>query len=225
MDVFNRVAIGENPWNRYLNGGMAIHTLFILSPLVILIVASLSYIEHRANGWKYIYTMPTTRGYIFLSKLLMVLLILVFTSLIIIVLLVVGGYILGWLLPEYEFGYYSPDIGSLFAITARGIISCLGIIAIQFVLNLFFRNFILSLGIGFFGYIVGFVFATIDKKMILFNPYTYPLIDQDFGFFDCRFKVAFWDAWLTNVEVYSISIFIVVVGLGYLYEIRRSVRD
>jgi len=59
---------GVNPWEDYLS--RAYNGCAFATPLfVLLIIGLVLNIEHASQGWKHIFTLPTSRGKIFLSKL------------------------------------------------------------------------------------------------------------------------------------------------------------
>jgi len=224
MDVYNRVSIDTNPWRRYFVGGMAIYVLFVMAPFLILLTGAITYIEEKANGWKFMYTLDISRTQTYLSKLAVVVFLVLLASLILGLLIFVSGYVLGFVLPEYEFSYYTPDISYLLEVIVRAMLSCLGAIGLQYMISIMTNNVILSLGIGIFGYIVGFILAFSDTSMVLYNPYALVMIDQDFGAVDSDYKKYLIEGVITNVEVWSIGFFVLFTTIGCIYETRKNIK-
>ena len=223
MDVYNRVAIGANPWDRYFIGGMAIYVLFVLGPFLILLSGAIAYIEEKANGWKFMYTLHVSRTQTYISKLIVLIMLILVASVVLAFLILISGYLFDFVLPEYEFSYYQPDISYLSNAIGRALLSCLGAIGLQYMISIMTNNVILSLGIGIFGYIVGFILAFSDSSFVLYNPYALVMIDQDFGAIDSNYKSDLIADVLTNVEAYSIGFFILFTAIGCFYETRKNI--
>lgn len=223
-DVHGLSKIGINPWGSYLRRGMVIFSIFMVIPLVVLLVSSMLYTEQKSNAFKLLYTLPTNRGFIYFSKLATILLLTIFTCIVLYVILIVSGYILGAFYPEFEFAYHTPRYGVLLEIITHTFIAILGIIGIQYLLSIYSKHILVPIGVGFLGLIVGFILYVGNNAMSLYFPYTYPMVAQNLGVmpFDYRTKVL--GDWLTNIELYSILVFIASITIGYFYETRRSVK-
>ncbi len=224
MDVYNRVAISKNPWDRFFIGGLAIYILFVMAPFVILLISAIFYIEEKANGWKFMYTLNISRTQTYISKLLVISFLILVSSAIIGLLLILAGYGLDSLLPEYEFSYYIPNISFLLETITRAFISCLGAIALQFMISIITNNVILSLGIGVFTYIIAFIQAFSATSTVLYNPFALIMINQDFGAIDLEYRKYLIEGILTNVELYSILFFVLFTTIGCIYESGKNIK-
>jgi len=127
------------------------------------------------------------------------------------------------MLPEYEFNYFQPRWGSIFEKGIRVLISTLGVLGIQYFLSIRFRNFIIQFGVGIFGLVLSFILTSINKSFILFCPYSYPMIAQEFEAFPTDFRSFPFDGWLSNIEYLSIAVFMVFILVGYLMERNRQI--
>ncbi|MEM6773043.1 MAG: hypothetical protein AAF597_20875, partial [Bacteroidota bacterium] len=78
-----------------------------------------------------------------------------------------------------EMRFHTPDVGHLWAASSKIFLACLGLIALQYLLGLVFKNVLIQLGIGFFGIIAGFILSTTGLALTRWLPYTYPLIVTD----------------------------------------------
>jgi len=74
MGVNDSVKMGQNPWPRNLNASLAIYSIFILIPFIVMFVSTAVFVENQARGWKFIYATPNVRSSIFFSKLISLLL-------------------------------------------------------------------------------------------------------------------------------------------------------
>jgi hypothetical protein len=55
-------------------------------------------------------------------------------------------------------------------------LASLGILSIQFILSLLFRDFLKPMGIGFAATIAGVIFANVDWKYAYLFPYSHPML-------------------------------------------------
>lgn len=223
MGVNDSVRMGQNPWPRNLNAGLAIFSIFILIPFVVMFVSTGVFVENQARGWKSIYATPNKRSSIFFSKLLSLLLGIFMLAITMMFLTVIVTYVIDFLLPEYEYRYYKPDLKSLFGGFVHAYISILGVIGIQYFISLRVKGFLIPMSFGVLMFVVGFIVSTTDKPLALYSPYSYPGIVKDHNMFTIGKIGVTHDYWLSNVEVYSIALFILFVGLANILEVRKNV--
>lgn len=225
MGVNDSVRMGQNPWPRNLNASLAIFSIFILIPFAVMFISTTVFVENQARGWKFVYATPNVRASIFFGKLLTLLLGIFLLALALIVLTMMTTYLVDLILPEYEFRHYAPDIKSVFMGYVHAYISILGVIGIQYFLSLRFKGFLIPMSFGVLMFIVGFIVSTIDKPLALYSPYSYPGIVKDHSMFTIGKIGVTHDYWLSNVEMFSIGIFIVFVGLALVLELRKNVTN
>ncbi len=179
LDVHRLSRIGENPWTRFINTTLTSYVMMLASPLCVLLTAAVFHLEQRADAWKQLYSLPRSRSGILLAKLGL----LIGLNALAVVLYCLGvwalGYWLGSRFPEYEMGFYAPNLSALWATGSKIFVATLGLTALQFWLHLFFKSIIAPLGIGFFGLIAGFILSTTEVSVTRWFPYSYPLIVHD----------------------------------------------
>ncbi|WP_040951993.1 ABC transporter permease [Gorillibacterium massiliense] len=112
-----------------------------------LLTSMVAGIEHRANAWKQLLSLPVTRFHVFLSKFAVCVLLLVISS----ALLAVGTWLLGGFL---GFGWSAPIQGIL-KISFYPMLASLAIAALQLWLSVVFKNQAIPLTAGIVGTIVG----------------------------------------------------------------------
>lgn len=224
LDIHNVAKIDVSTWKQYMHGSIAIYSVFILSPIVILFVSGLSFIESRARGWKYLYTTPHHRAKFYFSKLAVIIISILFLTMLLIGLLLVTAYIINIFYPECEFTYYSPNLTIHVEKLAHVLIACLGIIGLQYLLSYLFNHFLIPLGMGLFCFVVGIIMSATNISYSLYNPFTFPMLAIDQGMFRFDHRTEAWEgSWLSNVEVNSIIVFLVCIAIGYLYERRKNI--
>ena len=85
------------------------------------------------------------------------------------------GNLLGILKPQLKFGDYSIA-GLLAKLYFKLFLSSLGILSIQFLLSLLFRDFLKPMGIGFICAITGIILAGNNWQYAYLFPYSHPML-------------------------------------------------
>lgn len=147
--------------------------LFLLPMGIILIVSLITQLEFRNNTWKQLHTLPLTFTTIFFSKLTFVIALLTFYF----VLFNIGIYMAA-LVPylivanvpyppgEFPFNYFlEQDFYYL--------VDCLPVVALQYLLSLRFKNFLVPMGVGFLLWIGSL--GSLSWAYGYFLPYTYDM--------------------------------------------------
>ena len=225
LDVYNTCQLNTNPWEKYFNGALAIFSVFVITPLTILLIATATFIERRADAYKYLYTLPISRSAFYFAKLQCILMLVLLAIIFLFFLLLSTGYILDLFYPEYELRYYHPNILGWIESFTHLYIATFGIIGIQYFLSSYFEHFILPFSIGFIGFILGFLLAASNQKIALFFPYAYPCLAMDVKMFLFDHRASIWEnSWLTNVEFNSLLCFTLFVVLGNLFETSKNIK-
>lgn len=223
LDAHNMVKLNMDPWQRYFRASLAIFNLFIVVPYLLLMVSATVFIEQRANAWKYLYTLPPSRGMFFFTKLALIALLYLFSLAMLVTGLVLSGYWLNFFRPEYEFIYYQPNLLALAQNMGHFFIASLGLIAWQYWLSLRFKNILVPLGIGVFGFVLGIIMSVTGQKIALYLPYALPMIVKDLDMFKNDHVAPSLINSLNNVELHSIALFLLFGLLGYWRERHREV--
>lgn len=223
LDAHQVVKIDVDPWERYFDATLAIFNLFIVVPYTVMLVSALIFIEQRANAWKYLYTLPHQRGQFYLTKWLTIVFLYLCSIAILMLGVVLSAYLLNVLRPEYEFAYYQPDIGYLLSEMQHFFLASLGLISWQYWLSLRFRNILVPLGIGVFGFVLGIIMSVTGQKLALYLPYSLPMIVRDFDMFRNEYIQDSGIPGLINVELHSLVFALFFLLLGYWQEQGRQV--
>ncbi len=163
----------QNPhiWEMLYNRNWEFMGIFLLPLGVILVTSLVTQLEFRNNTWKQLYTTPQSLTTIFLAKLAVILILLAEFFLIFNIGIVLTGvlpalFFKGVPLPAEPFPLTSYMKGN-----AKFFLDCLPIVALQYLVSLRYRNFLVPLGIGL-GLYVASMIAVHWKYGYLF-PYTY----------------------------------------------------
>ena len=147
--------VAEDFWRRLWMQSWESMEVFLLPIGIILATGLIAQIEYKNNTWKQLHTTPQGFTTIFAAKLLVVLLMLVEVF----ALFNVGVY-LSAVIPSLLFGglpYPAAPIPfkEFWAGNVNFFVDCLPIVALQYLLSLHFRNFLVPVGAGFAVWFLG----------------------------------------------------------------------
>jgi hypothetical protein len=196
----------------------------LLLPMYIIFVAySVNSIEHKADTWKTLFSLPISKWAVYAAKYFYSLF-LVFLCLLLFAVLTLGyGYLLGILRPELKFSDYAIS-SLLFQVYLKLFLSSLGILSIQFLLSLLWSDFLKPMGVGFVCTIAGAIAGGSHWKYAYLFPYSHPLLAIS-GISPRKGKVMEFDANLWNKEIFvSLIVAVAVFIVGYFIVEKRSVK-
>ena len=201
----------------------------ILPMLIVFIAYSVNSIEHKADTWKSLFSLPISKLSVYAAKYFYAFF-LVLLCLLLFVLFTLGfGNLLGVLKPELKFSEYSvADL--LTKVYIKLFLSSLGILSIQFLLSLLFRDFLKPMGIGFVCTITGVILAGNSWTYAYLFPYSHPMLAiksmeegmrQSHG--DGAMPQITVDVFTKEIWI-SLAIALVMFIVGYLIVLKKSVK-
>ncbi|GAB5564242.1 MAG: hypothetical protein Wins2KO_13050 [Winogradskyella sp.] len=162
-----------NPWIRFLSDQFQNTAPFLLPTLIILQCSLIAQIEHKINGFKFIFVQPISRVKIYISKLITVVFLLLITYIIFGISLYLFGIILGLTHEHFAFLEFKFPIKFFLNFVSATFIANLAILGMQFWLSIKYKNFILPLGLGLVLLITGLI--VFRAKESFYFPYSYSL--------------------------------------------------
>lgn len=170
----NKTIMGNSSdgiWMKLFHQSWQYLSIFLLPMGIILAASLITQIEYRNNGWKQLFTSPQSLSSIFLVKYIVV----IFILLQFFILFTLGIYLTG-LIPSiiYSDVPYPKEqfpVWEYASSTLNFFIDCLPILAIQYLLSLHVKNFIISIGVGLI-MLVASLFAMSWEHGYIF-PYCY----------------------------------------------------
>ncbi len=145
--VANRMS--NMPWYTFLKYNWQTVATFLLPLYVVLVTSLVVQTEHRANAFKKMLTLPYSRASYYWAKLFVILYYVALTHLIFMFSITIFGFVLGALIPETYFMDKPIPWVMMFTQISKSFLASLGIVAIQYLLSMRFRNFIKPIGFGF----------------------------------------------------------------------------
>jgi len=165
-------------WERTFVQNWQVMAFFLLPMGIILAASLITQLEYRNNTWKQLHTTPQKFSTVFFAKLSVIILMMLQFFVFFNIGIYLSAAVPAWIyrdisLPANSFPY-------LFFLQKNAIffVDCLPIIAIQYLVGLQFKNFLVPLGVGI-GLLVAASFA-VSWEYGYMVPYTYSL----FNFFE-----------------------------------------
>lgn len=202
-------------WERTFVQNWQVMAFFLLPMGVILATSLITQLEYRNNTWKQLHTTPHRYSTIFFAKLTVIILMMLQFF----VLFNIGIYlsaaipallIKGIPLPLKSFPY-------LFFLNtnAKFFVDCLPIIALQYLVSLQFKNFLVPLGFGIA--LLGAATFAVSWQYGYIIPYTYCL----FNFFQMSAIKETAVVWV-NIHWIAFGYFVVGIIVSYILYINKS---
>ena len=162
-------------WLEFAGAILVIMGSLILPMLIVFVAYSVNNIEHKADTWKTLFSLPISKLSVYGAKYLYAFF-LIFVCLTLFVLFTLGfGNLLSVVKPSLRFNEYHIE-GLLTKVYFKLFLSSLGILSIQFLLSLLFRDFLKPMGIGFILTITGDILAGNRWKYAYMFPYSHPML-------------------------------------------------
>lgn len=163
-------------WNQLWSSAWESMAIFLLPMGVVMATSLIVQIEYKNNAWKQVHTLPLTRGTIFFAKLGVVLVMLVQFFALFNITLLAAAYIPAALVSGVPFPPGQVP-WKMFAVeNGLYFIDCLPIVALQFLVSLRYRNFLVAVGGGFLLWILSI--AVLSWKHGYWIPYTYTMFNH-----------------------------------------------
>ncbi|MDR3693084.1 ABC transporter permease [Mucilaginibacter sp.] len=226
-------AIAHEPgfmlWLQFAGAILGIMGSLILPMLIVFIAYSVNSIEHKADTWKTLFSLPISKLSVFAAKYFYAFF-LVFLCLALFVLFTLGfGNLLGAIKPSLRFTEYHIE-GILTKVYFKLFLSSLGILSIQFLLSLLFRDFLKPMGIGFIYTITGVILAGNHWKYAYWFPYSHPMLAIQALLEGSHAKPGPAGMPVIEIDIFSKEIYvslgiaILVFIAGYFIVLKKSVK-
>lgn len=161
----------KNPWIEFTLFSVNSWSILMMPLFITLLTFYVNYTEHRASGWKFIYSLPLPKFSIYSAKYLMSLVIFFVMIVLYFLFNLTAIHSLSAIYPQVPFESANETM-NLFIHFMKMSVAAIAILSIQFFVSLLIHNFIFPIGFG--------VFATIANATLLrwehshFIPYAYP---------------------------------------------------
>jgi len=148
---------------------------FLLPMYVIFASYSVSSIEHKADTWKTLFTLPISKWSVYAAKYFYNVFLVLLCLLLFYLFIIGGGNLLGLLNHDLHFYDYHVE-GYLAQVYIKLFFASWGIISLQFLMSLLWADFLKPMGIGFVCTIAGVIIASANWEYTYLFPYAHPML-------------------------------------------------
>jgi hypothetical protein len=200
----------EWSWNQSWNS-MA---MFLLPLGVVLVGSLITQLEYKNNTWKQLHTTPQRLTTIFIAKLAIILVMMVQFFILFNVGIYLSAVVPGFIIKAAS---YPAEPIAYFVFLKQNIkyfVDCLPIIALQFLLGLQFKNFLVSIAGGIALWLAAIVVLINSWKYSYVVPYVYTSLNffRGIGKFDDNAHIHYW----------AVAYFILFMVAGYVLYITKK---
>jgi len=202
-------------WEKLWKNSWESMAIFLLPIGVILATSLIAQLEYKNNAWKQLHTLPLSLTTIFFSKLLVIMVMLVQFFILFNIAVYLSALIPSLLVPGVSF----PPAVIPYSLFAREnlyyFIDCLPIVALQYLLSLKYKNFLVPMGAGFLLWVLAL--GTLVWKYGYTIPYTYLM----FNYLKSE-TVSKAIKPTIDIHLLAIGYFIVITLVSYLLYINKK---
>jgi hypothetical protein len=217
--------LASNPapvlWFRYIGAIFGTMGVLLLPILVIYNTYAITNMEYKGDTWKSLFSLPLPKLSIYTSKYIYIVFLTFITMLFFALFIIATAHGIEWIKPELKFSDYNAN-AIIFRSFTKLFLSSIGIISIQFLMNLMWNDFLKPFGIGFLLTIMGIITAQVGWKYVDYLPYAYPNltvtnITKTKGDFN---HMIIFDQAIYNSLICGIIIFVI----GYFLVARKTIK-
>ena len=186
---------------------------FMLLPMgIVLAVSLIVQLEFKNNSWKQVHTTPASFSSIYFSKLAVLIVMLLQLFLLFNVGIYLSAVIPSFFHSNIPFPTYPINAGYFIRANANYFIICLPMVAIQFLLSLQFKNFLVPVGVG--------LALTVGGLIALSWKYIYMIPSSYTALYFLQTKDNATPA--HNLQLWSLFYFVIFILLGYWLYISKK---
>ena len=189
---------------------------YLLLPMGVILASSLiTQIEYRNNTWKQLHTTPQPLTIIFFTKIIVILILLLQFFVFFNIGVLLSGFILGIVYNDLPFLNQEIPILLFFVLNIKLFIGCLPVIGLQYLLSLYFKNYLVPIGTGLLFFIGSLIGARWEYAFLLCYNYCGVIFDS-ISMRTSPVAVKF------NVYLYSICFFLIFTFISYMLYLTKK---
>lgn len=198
-----------NIWELLYHNSWQFMAIFLLTMGVILVTSMIGQLEYRNNTWKQLHTTPQSLTTIFFAKFALILVMLLQFFILFNIGIYLEGVIPALLVKKVPFPAAPFPFVAYLAGNGKFFITCLPVIALQYLLSLQYRNFLVPVGVGMGMYI--FSVMAVNWEYGFTIPYIYSIYSFNGQYTD-------------RIYIFSVAYFLLIGLAGYLLFIYKRER-
>lgn len=161
-------------WNLLFENSWKTMAFMLLPMGIVLAVSLITQLEFKNNTWKQLHTAPVSFSNIYFAKLAVLLVMLIQLFILFNIGIYLSAVIPSFFNSKIPFPDYAMDVGYLLAANAEYFLVGLPIVALQYLISLKFRNFLIPVGAGLVLVIGGLI--GLSWEYIFTVPYAYTAV-------------------------------------------------
>lgn len=169
----NQYDLSANIWTVHFMKCWQSMNMLLLPMGVILATSLITQMEYKNNTWKQLHTTPQSYTVVYFAKLLVIILLTIQFFLFFNIGILVSG-VLPCIVLDGNFSIQALPINYFIKENLKYFIACLPIIAIQYLVSLKFKNFIVPIGLGLVS-VIGTLIA-LSWKHVYLSPFSYGIL-------------------------------------------------
>ena len=158
-------------WNQVWDASWRSMAFMLLPMGIVLAVSLITQLEFKNNTWKQLHAAPVSFANIYFSKLLVIITMLAQLFVLFNIGIYISAVIPSFFNSQIPFPYYALDVRFLLIENATYFLLCLPIVALQYMISLQFKNFLIPIGAGL-AFSVGGLMA-FSWEYVFTIPYSY----------------------------------------------------
>lgn len=169
-----RAGNNSNFWNSYTTSVLQMWYLLMLPLYVGIQTALYAALEHNANTWKILFTLPVKRYFVYLSKLVVSLILVIISQVTLLVSIILGAFILNLFRPDYQILSTIPNLNNLVIALTVPIIATIGIIFLDTYLSMRIKTFAAPLVLSVVAILPNIIGLISYKPFLFISPWIMP---------------------------------------------------
>lgn len=222
--IFKHESLAKHPpqvlWFYFISPITGIMGSLLLPILVIYNTYAITNMEYKGDTWKSLFSLPLPKLSIYASKFIYIIFLTFLTMLLFAVLIIASGHTIELVRPTLEFGDFNPN-EIIFKAFTKLFLSAIGIISIQFLMNLMWNDFLKPFGLGFLFTIVCSITANVGWKYATYLPYAFPSLTV---MSVMKAKKGAEMVILDQAAIYSLICGAIVFVIGYFMVARKTIK-
>lgn len=214
-DKLSALYAADDFWQKLWNQTWESMAVFLLPVGIILAAGLITQIEYKNNAWKQLHTTPQRFTTIFFAKFLVILIMLVEVFVLFNVGIYLSAIIPAMLFSSVPYPTAPIPFWDFLHANFNFFLDCLPILALQYLISLQFKNFLVPVGAGFAIWFLGVGMLAWDYSYIL--PYNHGTIDFLMSSNQFNRKIP-----PINIQLLAVIYFVVITAAGYILYITKK---
>ncbi|WP_113639327.1 ABC transporter permease [Nubsella zeaxanthinifaciens] len=192
----------------------------LLPILVIYNTYAITNMEYKGDTWKSLFSLPLPKLSIYSSKFIYIIFLTFLTMFLFAIFIIMAGHGIELFRPQLKFSGFNPT-EIIFRSFTKMFLSSIGIISLQFLMNLLWNDFLKPFGLGFLMTIFASIAANMNWKYAIYIPQAFPSLTV-MNIMNSKKGIEF--AIFDQAIAHSLICGLVVFVAGYFILLKRNIK-